>query len=483
MAAELLGRHNAVIESTLAGSVELEVALHELVAVQVSSRCLSSRTMTTRLQLECNVCRICGHFIITSSLLRHIAREHGSVSFHSSIQPALQEGVASAMQDMSASAGFQSICSLNQAILHYYLSDYSSAEAALQAAQNLPTPAHRVQRDFLATEVALARRLAVSARARLHTERAWLGVASEGPGVGRGGAASAECSTQPEPGLDLHAVHALHEVRASLRERDTAAPGVLESLLADIAALDPGEGEAAEVLTCQASALAGRATQALEPAGPSSESPAIRVALGCGALTCGRPNTAALHFTEALRGCSAAPVPTDAPGGSQPSLPETATRQAACPDALSGAGLAHLQAGRHGLAARCFAGAAQRAQRAPWPWIRLAECAMREEVFRRPLLDALALPPRRPWAWPEEGSELSPGEQRKLLEGWDIGPPDLSANAAAAYLGHARFLIRRRKEEQAGEGVPGALDAQRALDHIDACAEWWAVRMQALGQM
>lgn len=108
---------------------------------------------------------------------------------------------------------------------------------------------------------------------------------------------------------------------------------------------------------------------------------------------------------------------------------------------------------------------------------------MREEVFRRPLLDALALPPRRPWAWPEEGSELSPGEQRKLLEGWDIGPPDLSANAAAAYLGHARFLIRRRKEEQAGEGVPGALDAQRALDHIDACAEWWAVRMQALGQM
>lgn len=294
MAAELLGRHNAVIESTLAGSVELEVALHELVAVQVSSRCLSSRTMTTRLQLECSVCRICGHFIITSSLLRHIAREHGSVSFHSSIQPALQEGVASAMQDMSASAGFQSICSLNQvrhvvssrenswahglvshcqaaghglsawhspkashqhpasapqhaslsslqAILHYYLSDYSSAEAALQAAQNLPTPAHRVQRDFLATEVALARRLAVSARARLHTERAWLGVASEGPGVGRGGAASAECSTQPDPGLDLHAVHALHEVRASLRERDTAAPGVLESLLADIAALDPGE--------------------------------------------------------------------------------------------------------------------------------------------------------------------------------------------------------------------------------------------------
>lgn len=237
------------------------------------------------------------------------------------------------------------------------------------------------------------------------------------------------------------------------------------------------------MLTCQASALAGRATQALEPAGPSSESPAIRVALGCGALTCGRPNTAALHFTEALRGCSAAPVPTDAPGGSQPSLPETATRQAACPDALSGAGLAHLQAGRHGLAARCFAGAAQRAQRAPWPWIRLAECAMREEVFRRPLLDALALPPRRPWAWPEEGSELSPGEQRKLLEGWDIGPPDLSANTTAAYLGHARFLIRRRKEEQAGEGVPGALDAQRALDHIDACAEWWAVRMQALGQM
>lgn len=127
-------------------------------------------------------------------------------------------------------------------MLHYYLSDYSSAEAALEAAQNLPSPAHKVQRDFLATEVALARRLAGTARARVDAERDWLGEAAADASVGQRRGEAPRPGVHPDPDLNLSAVHAVHDVRASIQEQSPAPPpGVMETLLADIAALDTGE--------------------------------------------------------------------------------------------------------------------------------------------------------------------------------------------------------------------------------------------------
>lgn len=52
---------------------------------------------------------------------------------------------------------------LSQAVVQYYLSDWQGCEQSLEAAEVLESRAHVTQRDFLRTEVRLARKLAVLA--------------------------------------------------------------------------------------------------------------------------------------------------------------------------------------------------------------------------------------------------------------------------------------------------------------------------------